>query len=113
MSATNDHLRRARQGIGKYHKASPDVAGAFTSLHEAALSDGEMSRAVKELMAVAIGVVTHCDGCVAWHLKAAADAGATRAMAIEALDVAVLMGGGPATISVAEAMDLVDELLPG
>lgn len=112
MSAS-EHVKHARQGIGRYHRSSPEVASAFTAMHEAALSDGAMSRGVKELMAVAIAIVTHCDGCVAWHLQAAAEAGATREMAIEALDVAVLMGGGPAMISVADAMAMVDEVLPG
>lgn len=100
----------ARQAIGRYHRESPAVAGAFKAMHDAALADGELLSAVKELMAVAIGIVTHCTGCTAWHMKAAAAAGATRRMTIEAIDVAVLMGGGPAMIGLEETMAMVDEL---
>lgn len=113
MGPASEHVAKARQTISRYHRESSAVAGAFKAMHDAALADGELSRATKELMAVAVASVTHCTGCTAWHLKAAAEAGASRRMVIEALDVAVLMGGGPALIGFDETMEMVDELFPG
>lgn len=110
--SANDRVTSARQAIGRYHRESGDVAGAFRAMHDAALADGELSRAIKELMAVAVAIVTHCSGCAAWHLKAAAEAGASRRMVIEMIDVAVVMGGGPAMIGLEETMGMVDELYP-
>lgn len=52
----------------------------------------------KELIALAIGVVEQCDGCIASHSQAAVNAGATRQEAAEAIGVTFLMNGGPATI---------------
>jgi AhpD family alkylhydroperoxidase len=49
-------------------------------------------------MALAIGVVKQCDGCIAYHAKAAARRGATEAEVAEALDVALLMDGGTASV---------------
>ena len=59
---------------------------------------GALDTRTKELIALAIAVVTHCDGCIASHAQGAARAGATRQEAAEALGVAMLMHGGPATI---------------
>lgn len=112
MGPASERVARARQAVGRYHRESSAVSGAFRAMHDAALADGELSRATKELMAVAIASVTHCTGCAAWHLKAAAEAGASRRMAIEALDVAILMGGGPAVIGLDEIMEMVEEFFP-
>jgi AhpD family alkylhydroperoxidase len=49
-------------------------------------------------MALAIAVVKHCDGCIAYHAKAAAQLGATPEEVAEALGVALLMDGGTATV---------------
>lgn len=39
-----------------------------------------------------------CDGCIASHARGAARAGATLEEAAEAIGVAILMNGGPATV---------------
>jgi len=44
-----------------------------------------------------------CDGCIASHARGAARAGATAAEAAEAIGVAILMQGGPATVYGARA----------
>ena len=84
-------------------KQIPEVYKGFAALSGAALTDGALSRKVKELMALAIGIVQGCDGCIASHAQAAARAGATREEAAEAIGVTILMHGGPATIYGARA----------
>jgi AhpD family alkylhydroperoxidase len=81
----------------------PEVYTAFNELGSAALAEGALSNKVKELMALAIGVVQECDGCIASHARGAAKAGATAKEAAEAIGVAILMHGGPATIYGARA----------
>jgi len=90
--------RRLRQAI-------PDVYRGFAELSGAAFADGELDRKTKELIALAIGVVEGCDGCIASHGQAAARAGATRQEAAEAIGVTFLMHGGPATIHGARAYE--------
>ena len=75
---------------------APEVVRTFGRHHQAALGDGEVDRRTKELMALAISVVTGCEGCCEHHLVAARSAGASDAQLAETLGVAVLMGGGPA-----------------
>jgi AhpD family alkylhydroperoxidase len=84
-------------------KQIPEVYQGFAALSSAALNDGALSRKVKELMAMAIGIVQGCDGCIASHAQAAARAGATAEEAADAIGVTILMHGGPATIYGARA----------
>ena len=78
--------------------AAPDAWAGFGALHKAAVGDGVLPARVKELMALAIAVVKHCDGCIAYHAKAAARRGATSEEVAEALSVALLMDGGTASV---------------
>jgi len=79
-------------------KAIPDTWAGFAAMHQSAMADGALPSRIKELMALVVGVVEHCDGCVAYHARAAAAAGATEAEVAEALGVALLMNGGPASV---------------
>lgn len=83
----------------------PDVYKGFAELHRSALNDGVLSRKVKELIALAIAVADHCDGCIASHARGAARAGATREEVADALGVAILMTGGPGTVYGPRAYD--------
>ena len=78
--------------------AIPDVYRGFGELSKAAMTSGALDASVKELIALAIGVVHGCDGCIASHARAAVRAGATREQAAEAIGVTFVMQGGPATI---------------
>ena len=91
-------------------RAVPDVYAGFGQLHQAAFAEGALDTRTKELIALAIGVVEGCDGCIASHGQAAARAGATRQEAAEAIGVTFLMHGGPATIHGARAYDAFCEL---
>jgi AhpD family alkylhydroperoxidase len=86
-------------------RAIPAVYQGFGTLSAAAFADGVLDRKTKELIALAIGVVEGCDGCIASHGQAAAQAGATRQEAAEAIGVTFLMHGGPATIHGARAYE--------
>jgi len=103
----HQHARELLDELALQHRALrqmiPDVYHAFAGMDRAALTDGGLSRKVKELMALAIGVVHECDGCIAAHSRGAARAGATKQEAAEAIGVSILMQGGPATVYGARA----------
>ena len=82
----------------------PDTMQGFTALAQAATRSGALDKKVKELIALAIGVATHCDGCIGFHSEALARLGASRLEVEEALGMAVYMGGGPALMYAADAM---------
>lgn len=102
LSELSPQHRALRQEI-------PEVYRAFNELGSAALAEGALPTKVKELMAMAIGVVHGCDGCIASHARGAAKAGASSAEAAEAIGVAILMHGGPATIYGARAYAAFNE----
>jgi AhpD family alkylhydroperoxidase len=81
-------------------------------MHDAAFADGALDTRTKELIALAIAVVEGCDGCIASHARAAAQAGASRQEAAEAIGVTFLMHGGPATIHGPRAYDAFCEFTP-
>ncbi len=76
----------------------PEVMKAFTGLHTAVMAPGALDTKTKELMALSIAVSHRCDGCIASHARGAAKNGATEAEVAEAVGVAILMTGGPATV---------------
>jgi AhpD family alkylhydroperoxidase len=65
-------------GVGMLRQGSPDVMRGFASLATAATASNAIDTKTKELMAVAIGIVIHCDGCIAYHTKMAHQHGATK-----------------------------------
>lgn len=110
---TTDYAQRTaelRQGYVNLNKALPDVMQGFSDMHRAAVADGELSLVTKELMALAISIAARCDGCIALHTKAALKAGATRGQIHEAIGVAVLMGGGPASVYATDALIALEQL---
>ena len=83
----------------------PQVYRGFGELNRAAMSDGALSRKVKELIALAVAAADHCDGCIAAHARGAARSGATREEVAEAMGVVILMTGGPGTVYGPRAYD--------
>ncbi len=91
----------------------PGPMTGFTRLHKKAIEEGTLSSKIKELMALAIGIVVGCEGCIAYHVHDAVAAGATRQELLETIGVGILMSGGPGSIYGAHALDAVEQFLPG
>lgn len=106
-----DTIADINRGILELRKAQPDALAGFAAMAKAAMQPGELSQATKELIALAIGVAGHCDGCIGFHTKALAHLGASRAEVMEALAVAVYMGGGPSLMYAADAVHAFDEFI--
>jgi len=53
----------------------------------------------KELIAIGISLIINCESCIEWHIKGALNSRANGEQIIEAIEVAIEMGGGPATVS--------------
>jgi AhpD family alkylhydroperoxidase len=90
------------------HEAQGPMSG-FARLHASSVTDGALTPRVKELMALAIAVAVHCEDCITYHVHDALAAGASRAEIAETIGVAVMMGGGPAAVYGAQALQAVSE----
>ena len=84
------------------------VYQAFLELEKAAFSDGALPRKIKELIALGISVVVDCESCMQWHIEQAAKAGASMEEVLEAVEVGIEMGGGPATVSARFALEVME-----
>jgi alkylhydroperoxidase/carboxymuconolactone decarboxylase family protein YurZ len=51
----------------------------------------------------------HCDGCIAFHVHDALEAGATRSDILDTIGVAVMMGGGPSVVYGTDAYRALEE----
>jgi AhpD family alkylhydroperoxidase len=98
------------KALPKLGKELPGVMGAFQALHEAAAKDGALSKKTKELIAIALAVAARCDGCITFHTQALIQLGVTKEELVEALGMAIVMGGGPAVMYAAEVLKAFDDL---
>lgn len=76
----------------------------FSAMAQAATKEGALDKKTKEMIALAIGVSTRCDGCIGFHSEALVKLGVTREQFEEVLGMAVYMGGGPSLMYAADAM---------
>jgi AhpD family alkylhydroperoxidase len=110
----SDELRALTRARKKAHKALLDlkspVYAAFLDMERAAYADGHLPRMTKELIAVGISVVIDCRSCMQWHIEQSAKAGATARQVLEAVEVGIEMGGGPATVSARFALEVMEDV---
>jgi AhpD family alkylhydroperoxidase len=105
MAEPKTALSEAKRRLGDLAGAAPAAMKAMTELTRAAGgASGSFSAAQKELIAVAISVGEGCEDCILFHVDLARRHGATEADLVQALSVAIEMGGGPALMYAAKAL---------
>lgn len=113
--ATNKNYPQYREKlanlVNELGKEIPDTLSGFQKLHHSATRSDRLDTKTKELIALGIAIAVRCDGCIAYHVKDALDANATRDEIMETIGVAVLMGGGPALMYGAEALEAVGQFM--
>jgi AhpD family alkylhydroperoxidase len=88
------------------------VYGRFLEMERATYLDGALPKKIKELIAVGISVQINCESCMQWHIEQATSSGANLHEILEAVEVGIEMGGGPATVSARFALDVLARLFP-
>ena len=102
--------RRRKKAHAKLTALKSPVYEAFLEMEKVTYADGALPKKVKELIAVGISVVIDCESCMQWHIEQAAQAGASLREVLEAVEVGIEMGGGPATVSARFALDVMDDV---
>ncbi len=72
---------------------------AFVQFLKEAFTGGTLDKKTRELIGVGISIVIHCEPCLVWHMGESIRAGASDQEILESMEVAMEMGGGPATIT--------------
>ena len=113
MDKLEEISRRRKQAHAQLQSLGSKVYDAFLQMEAATFSDGALPKKVKELIAVGISVKTDCESCMQWHIDHAAAAGASMREVLEAVEVGIEMGGGPATVSARFALEVMERAFPG
>lgn len=100
---------RINRHLAPFRTAAPAVMQGFGTMARGAMAAGALDEKTKELIAMAIGVASRCDGCLGFHAKALVRLGATPEEFHEMLGVAVYMGGGPSLMYAAHALEAFEE----
>jgi AhpD family alkylhydroperoxidase len=109
MTKLDDLTRRRKEAHAVLSRRSP-VYKAFLKMEQATYSDGKLPQKTKELIAIGISVVINCESCMQWHIEQAARCGATADEVLEAVEVGIEMGGGPATVSARFALEVMESV---
>lgn len=105
----NEYRKEPGRQAGRVCRVEPGTMEGYKALSGAGKKTGHLDAKTRELIAIAVGVTTRCDGCIAVHTKAAKAAGASREEIAEALGVAVALNAGAAMVYSARALDALGE----
>ena len=94
-----------RPQLKNLHGGAPGVMKAFSAIAQAALAPKALDTKTKELLALGIAVAIRCDDCIAFHVKAAIDQGASHDELLETLGIAIYMGAGPTVMYASHALE--------
>ncbi len=109
MTSYQQEIEHIKTYTAKINQAIPETMRAFYALSRSSSTPGALDTKTKELMALAIGVTSHCKGCIAFHTRAALQAGASAGEIMETLSVAIAMGGGPALMYASYSVEAMEE----
>jgi len=110
MNDVKQRLKIAKTRIGALSKASPDVMSGIAKINRATKMEKSFSVAQKELIATALSIVLGCEDCILYHVDNAIRHGADESALIEALEVAIELGGGPAVMHAGKALEVFQTL---
>jgi len=110
MGKTADFHKEWNEYRAKLQKDMPVLLTGVANVRDEVYKDGALSRQVKEMLAMVIGVYIRCEACIIHHTENALQAGATKEQVLEALAVAIQMGSGPAIDGGRKVLQVLDEL---
>lgn len=102
-------LRRKKAHTG-FLRMGSQVYKRFLDLENATYVDGALTIKMKELVAIGISAAVNCESCIQWHTEAAIKAGASESEVLEALEVAMEIGGGRAVATARLALEVMESL---
>lgn len=106
----NEFLEKMSKGLPRIEEFNRDFYKTVKDQEAIVFRDGAMSKKQKELMAIALSLVIKCPYCIPYHVKNAVEAGATYEELMETSEVAIAMGGLPATTYTTMMLEAYDEL---
>jgi AhpD family alkylhydroperoxidase len=103
-----EKIIKDRKHAHKYYNRKSKVYKAFLDMEQKTYSNCKLEKKYKELIAIGISIVINCESCLEWHIKQALDDGLIEDEIIEAIEVGMEMGGGPATVTSRFALTILE-----
>ena len=97
-----------RKKAHQYYSEKSPVYKSFVHMEQATYTSGHLEKKYKEMIAIGISIRINCESCLEWHIKQALDHGASNEEIMEAIEVGIEMGGGPATVSSRFALSVLE-----
>jgi AhpD family alkylhydroperoxidase len=110
MDKLEEITEKRKRAHARFVALKSKVYSGFLEMERAAFADGALPKKQKELIALGISVAKDCESCIQWHIEQSVTAGATPEEVFEAVEVAIEMGGGRATVSARFALEVMDSL---
>lgn len=106
-----DAFRKARaEGNEKVMKADHLGLKRFFNLDTNAYEDGALPGKTKELLGLTASAVLRCNDCIDYHLEQCAKAGYTKEEIVDAMNVALVVGGSIVIPHLRHAMKTIELL---
>lgn len=80
------------------------------SVDSLAYQDGVLPAKTKELLGLTASLVLRCDDCVSYHVSQCLETGSTRQEIIEAMSVALVVGGTIVIPHLRRGVDFLDQI---
>jgi AhpD family alkylhydroperoxidase len=80
------------------------------SVDSLAYQDGVLPSKTKELLGLTASLVLRCDDCVSYHISQCLETGSTRQEIIEAMSVALVVGGTIVIPHLRRGVDFLDQI---
>ena len=94
----------------RFDQGLPAAMSAYSTFRKEVYRDGALSRKTKRLIALAVGLGSGCTRCTIGQTKDAVEAGATRAEVLEAVSVAIVMGGTAVSAETWRVVKVLEEM---
>lgn len=109
MEDMKKNLEEVESSLQMLGKEYPEVMKKFSGFMGAVDRDGALKHKTKELISISLAVAKQCKWCIAFHVKKALTAGATKDEIMESCFVAALMAGGPALMYTQLVVKAIEE----
>lgn len=103
-----EYRKELGRRVGEIGAVSPDTLKGYQTLSGAGRNADLLGAKTRELIALAVAVTTHCDGCITTHTAEALKHGASKEEIVEALGVAVALNAGAAMVYSARVIDAIE-----
>lgn len=104
-----ERMKEIEAFLDRLGKEYPQETEAFLNFMKTAEAGPALDMKTKELINVGISVSAQCEWCIAFHVKGALEAGASKDEIMTAGFMAVLMHGGPALMYMMRLAEALEE----